>query len=90
MALRAEAVVVDVPRLEPLVAEGTRDALEGAAALYRGAFLDGLALREAPFEEWLVAERARLQDLAVEALARLLALQRGAGDLEPAVQTAPS
>lgn len=88
VALLPDAVRVDVGAFEQLVGEGTREALERAAGLYCGAFLDGLALREAPFEEWLIAERLRLQELAIEALARLLALQRGAGDLEAAVQSA--
>lgn len=88
VALSPESVKVDVARFEQLVMEGTREALERAAVLYRGAFLDGLAIREAPFEDWLVAERLRLQELAMEVLARLLGLQRGAGDLEAAVQSA--
>jgi DNA-binding SARP family transcriptional activator len=88
VALLPGAVRVDVVAFEQLVSEGTREALAEAAVLYRGAFLDGLALRETPFEEWLIGERLRLQELAIESLARLLALQRGAGDLEAAVQSA--
>ncbi|MGH7333645.1 MAG: ATP-binding protein [Candidatus Rokuibacteriota bacterium] len=88
VALRSDAVQVDVARFERLVTDGKREALERAVGLYRGAFLDGLATREAPFEEWLITERLRLQELMVEALARLLSLQRGAGDLEAAVHSA--
>src|SRR5262249_61423764 len=59
-----------------------------AAALYRGELLEGLALQEAPFEEWLLAERERLRELALEALAKLLRHRRAAGATEAAVQTA--
>jgi DNA-binding SARP family transcriptional activator len=59
-----------------------------AAELYTGDLLSGFALDEAPFEEWLLAERERLRELALEALARLLAHQRKAGALEAGVHTA--
>lgn len=59
-----------------------------AIDLYRGDLLEGLSVREPAFEEWLAAERERLRDLAVEALARLLAHQAVQEAVEPAVQTA--
>jgi DNA-binding SARP family transcriptional activator len=31
--------------------------------------LEGLAVQETPFEEWLMAERERLRELALETLA---------------------
>jgi tetratricopeptide (TPR) repeat protein len=43
---------------------------------------------EAPFEEWLLGERERLRELALEALAKLLAHERKVGAGEVAVQTA--
>ena len=57
-------------------------------SLYQGDLLEGLTLQEPPFEEWLIAERLRLRELALEVLARLLAQQRDAGALDEAVQTA--
>ena len=72
VALNPAAVDVDVVEFERQVAEGTPAALDRAAALYRGELLEGLALQEAPFEEWLLAERERLRELALEALAKLL------------------
>lgn len=46
------------PRQQPT------DALATATALYRGSFLDDLALRDAPeFDLWLLGERARCQQL---------------------------
>ena len=88
LALDPRAVDVDVAAFERLLVTGTPAALEDAARLYRGDLLSGFVIDEAPFEEWLVAERERLRELAVEALARLLAQQRNVGAAEPAVQTA--
>ena len=82
------AVDVDVAEFERQVAEGTPAALDRAAALYRGEFLEGLALQEAPFEEWILAERERLRELALEALAKLLHHQRTTGATEAGLQTA--
>jgi DNA-binding SARP family transcriptional activator/tetratricopeptide (TPR) repeat protein len=88
VALDAEAVAVDVPRFERLVAEGSPESLAQAAALYGGDLLEGVGVGESPFEEWLLSERERLHELALEALARLLAHQSGTGALDAAVQTA--
>jgi predicted ATPase/DNA-binding SARP family transcriptional activator len=87
VALDAAAVDVDVAQFERLIAEGSADALGQAAGLYRGDLLDGLALAERPFEEWLASERERLHELAVQGLGRLLTHQQKAGAAEPAVQT---
>src|SRR5262245_36909786 len=81
-------VVSDVQRFEACAAEGTPEALAEAARLYQGDFLAGLGLQEPPFEEWLLAQRARLRELALEVLARLLAHHRHAGQLEAALQSA--
>src|SRR6266436_6015259 len=59
-----------------------------ATALYRGDLLAGLAVDEAPFEEWLLGERERLRELALEGLAKLLAHQRKMEAIEAAIQTA--
>src|SRR5262245_21644179 len=88
IALGPGAVDVDVASFEHLAADGSRESLERAAMLYRGPLLEGLVLRGAPFEAWLVAERLRLQEMGIAALARLLALQRESADLEAAVRTA--
>ncbi len=88
VALNPTSVDVDVVEFERQVADGTPAALERAAALYRGELLEGLALQEAPFEEWILAERERLHELALEALAKLLGHQRATGATEAALQTA--
>ncbi len=82
------AVDVDVVAFERLAAEATPSALTRAAALYRGDLLEGFAPATASFEEWLIAERARLRDRAVDVLARLLAHQSRAGAVDAAIQTA--
>jgi DNA-binding SARP family transcriptional activator len=88
IALNPAAVDVDVPRFEQLVSGATPEALERAAALYRGDLLHGFIVQEAGFEEWLVAERERLRELAIEALAKLLAHQAKTSETERSIQTA--
>src|SRR5262249_35064932 len=78
----------DAETFERCVAEATPDACERAAELYRGDLLAGLTLQEAAFEDWLMPERERLRELAVEMLAKLLAHQRSGGRTDAAVQTA--
>ena len=88
LALNPEAVEVDVVSFERQAAEGTVTALERAVELYRGDLLLGFALDEPLFEEWLVTERERLREMAMDALARLLSHQTSTGATERAIQTA--
>src|SRR5205814_1338277 len=44
-----------------------------ALALYTGPLLEGLAVGEEPFDDWLAAERERLRALALNAFDSLLA-----------------
>jgi DNA-binding SARP family transcriptional activator len=88
LAIEANAVDVDVATFERLIDAGTPDALERAGELYEGDLLDGLVLAEPAFEEWLLAERERLRELAVEALTKLLAHQMREPATERAIQTA--
>src|SRR5439155_7675627 len=89
-ALRLDpaSVEVDVALFERAVKDGTPEALERAGELYRGDLLSGFVVDEAPFEEWVLGERERLRELALEALARLLAHQRKSGATEAAIPTA--
>ena len=84
--VRLEHTAVDVADFEHAAADATREGLERASALYRGDLLAGLAITETAFEEWLLAERERLRELALESGARLLAMQRSAAP-EAAIQT---
>ena len=88
VALKADSADVDAVRFQRLVETGGPVALGDAVDLYRGDLLEGLEFRGALFEDWLMAERERLRELALDALARLLAYQRSAGLTEPALQTA--
>jgi DNA-binding SARP family transcriptional activator len=88
VGLNAAAVDVDVARFEQLAAEGTGPAAAEAAALYQGDLLDGIAVHEPVFEEWLAAERQRLREVARGTMEKILARQVDAGLVDPAVQTA--
>ncbi len=88
IALDPKAVEVDAAVFERLVTDGSPAALEEATALYHGDLLAGLGVTEPSFEEWLLGERERLRELAIEALAKLLHHQTDAGALESAIRTA--
>ncbi len=63
--------------------------LQSAIALYRAPFLDGLVLSDAPeFEIWLTAERERLAQLHLRALAALVDAYQRAGDWRAVIQAA--
>ena len=72
LSLERVAVAVDVAEFEQLICMGTMEALARATALYRGDLLDGLDLRDAAFDEWLLMERQRLRGLGCEALTKLV------------------
>jgi DNA-binding SARP family transcriptional activator/Flp pilus assembly protein TadD len=72
VALCADDLEIDVVEFEQLVAEATPDALKRSAELYKGDLLDGFSLKEESFEGWTNAERARLRNLAVQALIGLI------------------
>jgi len=77
VALDPAAVSTDVASFEQLVSSGSVDDLRQAAKLYEGDLLDGLALRDPAFDEWLSVERARLREAAIGALGRLTAQLKG-------------
>jgi len=85
VALDPAAVDIDAVGFEHAAARGAADA---AAEIYRGDLLEGLALGEPPFEDWLRIERARLRELGQRALAQQLTRQQASGALEQAIQTA--
>src|SRR5262245_42195471 len=88
VTLGASAVTIDVREFEQRAAEATPTALGEAAALYQGDFLEGFAVQEEPFDDWLLGHRERLREMALRSLAALLAHQRAAGSIDSAVQTA--
>ncbi len=62
------ATLADTSEMERRIGLGSLGDLREAAALYAGAFLDGVTLRSEAFAGWLAAERARLQAMAAGAL----------------------
>ena len=88
VALEGPGLDVDTVRFEALVRDGSTGALAEAAALYQGDLLEGIRVKEPPFEEWLLAERERLREMVVEALAKLLAHQVDGRPAAPAIRTA--
>src|SRR5918995_6398716 len=79
VALAPGAVDVDADAFVRAVANGAADSLARAAELYRGDLLAGLVVDEGPWEEWLLGERERLRERALEAFTKLLAHQRRGG-----------
>ena len=72
LSLDASLVYTDVVEFESLVATGTPEALDPAARLYGGDFLDGFLIDEDRFDQWVIAERDRLHRLALRAHAQLV------------------
>lgn len=68
---------------------GCLPALEEAAALYRGPFLEGFTLRDSPeFDEWQYFQGEELRALLAAVLERLQALLADVGRLEQALAAA--
>jgi TolB-like protein/regulator of sirC expression with transglutaminase-like and TPR domain len=88
ITLNNEAVCVDVEKFEKLAATESSEALEEAATLYGGAFLDRFDIKEKEFEDWIRSERLRFSELAADVLAKLSRYQAGSGDADVAIQTA--
>ena len=72
VALDAAGLDVDVTEFERLAVSDTPGALAQATILYQGDLLAGIGQQSAAFEEWLLSERERLRELALEAFAKLL------------------
>ncbi len=67
--------------------EQSPETLRHAIHLYRGDFLQGFYVREAPaFEEWMLLERERLKDLAVQGMATLASLHTARGEYAAALE----
>lgn len=61
--------------------------LTDSLRLYRAHFLEGFHVRDAPdFEDWMLAERARLRELALQALHRLAEIQLSRADYPAALE----
>jgi DNA-binding SARP family transcriptional activator/TolB-like protein len=81
--LNPARIASDVARFEARLRAGDD---EGAVKTYRGPFLDGIYLQSVEFEMWVSQQRARLEDLAVAAVARLAADHERVGAWRDAVE----
>ncbi len=83
---------LDMEAFESALAEDSADpetlqAVREAVELYRGEFLEGFSVRQAVgFEEWVLGERERLRQLAIQALHRLSEAYTGRGEYATAIE----
>ncbi|HWU54360.1 MAG TPA: BTAD domain-containing putative transcriptional regulator [Rhizomicrobium sp.] len=85
IVLDIAAFDVDALAFRRQAAQSGRTALEAAAGLCNGEFLDGLELDSEEFESWRRGERSRQLDLAVDLLSRLMMLLMEGGQSERAI-----
>jgi len=78
---------LDVAEFEAGAAtKGDIGCLQTAVSLYQGDFLDGFTLPDAPqFEEWVLAQRARLREMALSALHTLITHFAAQAEYEAAI-----
>ncbi|SFP39344.1 DNA-binding transcriptional activator of the SARP family [Mesorhizobium sp. NFR06] len=88
IALHLDDFDFDVARFEALSTGSAPEDMEQALTVYRGDLLDGLGLREEPFEDWLRIERERLRTMAVTALDRLIVHYSAANDPASCIRAA--
>ncbi len=88
ITFKSGVIEVDVTEFERFVALGNRAALEEAVTLYKGDFLEGFNSKTNTFEDWMMGERSRLRESALEAMSALLPIYLQEGALERAVQLA--
>jgi DNA-binding SARP family transcriptional activator len=82
--INVQAVDIDVLRFDRLLAASD---LEGAVALYRGPFLDGFFISDAPeFERWVDVQRARLARQYASAVEQLATRSESEGKWAAAVE----
>jgi DNA-binding SARP family transcriptional activator len=83
-----DCVSVDALQFQRLLLEPSPDAVRRAIELYRGPFLDGFAIPEEAFEEWMTNERTRLRQLAIDACAAELETLEKANAIPAAIRVA--
>jgi TolB-like protein len=81
VGLDPTGVDVDVAAFDAALRGATDEGVEAAVALYRGDLLEGFALSEEPFDEWLVRERAHRRRRALEAGEKLLERRAASGEV---------
>ncbi|HEY6630954.1 MAG TPA: BTAD domain-containing putative transcriptional regulator [Rhizobiaceae bacterium] len=76
---------IDAKAFETLAASNDEDALDQATKLVRGDLMEGLAVGEMSFEDWMASERERFRLLACGTYARLMTKAEQGGRLEEAL-----
>lgn len=80
----APDVVIDVHEFERLAVRPDPESMKAAAALYRGDLLEDVLTGDAVFEDWLLPERTRLREAAVDLFTRLVPVLAGNEAIETA------
>ena len=79
----------DIKKASSLEPQSASVFLTESLSLYRGDFLEGFFIRDAPdFEEWMLNERSRLRELAIHALYTLTQFHTSHGNFSEAMTTA--
>jgi DNA-binding SARP family transcriptional activator len=86
--VQLDGVTTDVQRLGTIAQSTALKDLSAAEQLYRGPFLDDLPDIGPPFEEWRLAERTRLHEIACRTLLQLGEAQLNAKKYSDAISTA--
>jgi DNA-binding SARP family transcriptional activator len=76
---------IDVVVFEDLLAQPGAEMLEQAIGVYGGEFLEGFQVRAPEFESWATAERQRLREMALAAMAKLLDHHLAAGAIDRSI-----
>lgn len=88
IGLRLEAIDIDLLQFERAIRSENSSFLVETLRLWRGPFCDSLDVGAEPFEEWLLLQRARLDDLAGTWFRRVAEAQLSTGRFELAVSAA--
>ena len=86
--IEAGKIESDVARFESLLRDGSTNALRTAVKLAEGELLEGIAVKEAVFVEWLATERTRIGKLICDALLKLGESELAGGSLNAALERA--
>jgi len=88
LGIDPDLVETDSVRFQTLADDHTDGSLEAAAELYEGDFLEGFTINEERFDQWVLAERERLHEIALKVHSELLEQQGRAGSIDKAIATA--
>jgi TolB-like protein/DNA-binding SARP family transcriptional activator len=84
IGLRSGAITIDVVEFFATTPDENLDSLRRAAMIYQGELLADLSLREAVFEDWLSAERRRMNSAAIRIFDQLSMLEIGFAQIDVA------